>query len=1058
MLKRTNKRIISILVTACLILTCAPYATADEDLLDDEIHREEYSETESVSKPQEHKETERFADPEDSNPEDLDPGIIVPAADIYVTSYSQLANALVNSLYDRIIISNDFTFSGSLQVNRSVTIVGNSAKLTRTSGRHFIINSGNVALTFEGVILDGGGSGGGIDILNDNSNSLITLSGATFNNCYSQYGTTSIRGTMLTGGGALWVDSPYVDVKNCQFNGNSAMGYGGAIATNSGNNEWTNIIGCTFFNNRAFSGAYPMGRGGAIGANPVGDFTSTLNITTCEFYTNSVNNPTGATSGNVRGGAIFLGNFCTGNFTDCLFSGNSSPYDGGAIVTQQIESLPHTFNHCTFNNNTSQRGGVFFIGSNSQVSISNSTFESNTVSIDGGAAYVNTAKQDIGEPRLSISDSMMISNVAARNGGAIYIGGKYELLSCEYVGFRNNSSIQGILWDESSPYNAFSAVYAQQVKEHELYPYSMHEGSLQYTNAYNNDDINMLGIEDISISKRLFSINGDTAVDGATAKPGDYLVYNLTVSNTTSSAYTHNLIVIDEIDPHVEFYAATENPTQEGSLLIWNLSSVSANSTHTFSVIVRVKNSAVLIGQVVNRCMLTRSEEGTTTIEVEPVVTPVEGTPFVVETSKISDRKSYLENDKSTYTYVGDTVTYEIVVNNKNAIYDWQMVVLNESLPKGVLLDESKDITLEYGSQQLVPTTDYAYDEEARTLSIPLNTLYAQGSPSGPSHVTVRFSAIIGPEALSPLPLDSKSHNIRNEGTVVGDVYFAETTELVGDYIAKFDDGNRDAVFTIGVSYEGNGQTDGTPPIDSHYYRNGDTVTVADQATLEHDDKYFHGWSEDPLAQANDHSATIYAPDDSFIIGYDSVILYAVWADEPPGKLTSFAFFKVDGHAEKVLPGVQFALYYCDDLAHDEASHIDLGEPHTCWKLLSHHTSDQNGLVELTFDELKQWNYYLLEETQAIDGFLQAETTWVISLDSERGNKFEPVDASAYDFSFQGDKDIDKDGRDDYYLRNYPEPILLIEAGGYAKSLLLIIGGITILAAITLFGLKRRFG
>jgi len=77
---------------------------------------------------------------------------------------------------------------------------------------------------------------------------------------------------------------------------------------------------------------------------------------------------------------------------------------------------------------------------------------------------------------------------------------------------------------------------------------------------------------------------------------------------------------------------------------------------------------------------------------------------------------------------------------------------------------------------------------------------------------------------------------------------------------------------TYTVTYDGNGHTGGSVPIDSTVYKENDTVTVLDKGDLVKTGYTFAGWN----TQA-DGSGTDHAVGSTFIMGSSDVTLYAKW-------------------------------------------------------------------------------------------------------------------------------------------------------------------------------------
>jgi len=85
--------------------------------------------------------------------------------------------------------------------------------------------------------------------------------------------------------------------------------------------------------------------------------------------------------------------------------------------------------------------------------------------------------------------------------------------------------------------------------------------------------------------------------------------------------------------------------------------------------------------------------------------------------------------------------------------------------------------------------------------------------------------------------------------------------------------GSENAAPTHAVTYDGNGNTSGTPPIDSARYRGGNVVTaLANSGGLARTGFTFAGWNS-----RTDGLGTTYGPGQRFTIGPQAVTLYALW-------------------------------------------------------------------------------------------------------------------------------------------------------------------------------------
>ena len=75
------------------------------------------------------------------------------------------------------------------------------------------------------------------------------------------------------------------------------------------------------------------------------------------------------------------------------------------------------------------------------------------------------------------------------------------------------------------------------------------------------------------------------------------------------------------------------------------------------------------------------------------------------------------------------------------------------------------------------------------------------------------------------------------------------------------------------VVYDGNGNTDGTPPIDNQTYGLGTAVWLAGPGTLARTNYMFFAWND-----AADGSCTNHFPSTTVTVGTEDIKLYAQWA------------------------------------------------------------------------------------------------------------------------------------------------------------------------------------
>lgn len=191
-----------------------------------------------------------------------------------------------------------------------------------------------------------------------------------------------------------------------EYGSSGSSGYGGAVSISASSPK---IVNCTFQLNAATNGG---GAIGSINGSPV--------ITGCSFAHNYV-------TGSGMGGAVFIAGG-SAKIINCGFSTNTAPGGGGALAVAQDHT---TVSGCYFYNNSGPEGGAL-VGNLTSVSVTNTTFDSNSApspGTGGAVAFFN------GTPKLT--DCLLQQNGAV-DGGALYnVSASTVLKSCEVV---NNSA------------------------------------------------------------------------------------------------------------------------------------------------------------------------------------------------------------------------------------------------------------------------------------------------------------------------------------------------------------------------------------------------------------------------------------------------------------------------------------------------------------------------------------------------------------------------------------------------------------------------------------------
>ncbi|MBR6023704.1 MAG: Ig-like domain repeat protein, partial [Methanobrevibacter sp.] len=217
------------------------------------------------------------------------------------------------------------------------------------------------------------------------------------------------------GGAMVWRGSMGT-IENCNFTDNTAYYLGGAIHLR--NNDEVNFTNCNFTENNAGT------NGGAIYFNTG---ATRCTIDSCTFDNNVANRSAGAifwigTNGHILN-SNFTNNHALGGVSGAVVHNgtNTTGGSGGAIIWAGSNG---NVNDCIFISNTAaKRGGAIFLESTkesrcSDVTIKDSSFESNIADINGGAVA-----WDEGAENGLMENIAFINNTAKRNGGAIFWNG-----------------------------------------------------------------------------------------------------------------------------------------------------------------------------------------------------------------------------------------------------------------------------------------------------------------------------------------------------------------------------------------------------------------------------------------------------------------------------------------------------------------------------------------------------------------------------------------------------------------------------------------------------------
>lgn len=383
----------------------------------------------------------------------------------YVSTFTELKNALANENVKQIQLKNDIVMTSTITINRNNAIIidGNGKALNgqKKVGLFKIYST----VTMKNLILKGGKNGG-------LGGAIYLLKGGklTADNCQFINNTGTGSAVTSAAGGAIFAsEGSTLSVSNSKFTTNVATkGKGGAVVVFSNNAKFNK---CTFTSNKASNG-----EGGAIASYGKG-----LNVTSCTFKSNSATSSAKSYAGAItlmgqnpiiqsstftsnsaknHAGAILVGakvigtkiNKCTftsnkvtaedggamswaggkGSITNCKFTSNYAKQDGGCIDffnTNGKATPTITIKNCVFNKNKSSKSAAaLFLGVKVKYSISNCNFTSNSKPKYGGAVFFEGASA-------SFSNCNFKSNVASQNGGAVSAnsGGKMSFTKCTFT-------------------------------------------------------------------------------------------------------------------------------------------------------------------------------------------------------------------------------------------------------------------------------------------------------------------------------------------------------------------------------------------------------------------------------------------------------------------------------------------------------------------------------------------------------------------------------------------------------------------------------------------------
>ena len=203
-------------------------------------------------------------------------------------------------------------------------------------------------------------------------------------------------------GGGIYVNQTSggsFKVRNCVFEENYAVGYGGGLYVFNSNPI---IENSTFRNNKAFTG------GGLY------LWYSDAIIDNCQIENNVADNFPTTGSSSLTAGGIYIGSYSSPIISNNSINNNMAVHEGGAFVNDSNYEV--LFNNNIVSGNHSTDGGALFLGW--QTYCFNNLLFNNTASNYGGAVYM-----DYDPNRSQFINNTVVQNAAGSQGGGLYITG-----------------------------------------------------------------------------------------------------------------------------------------------------------------------------------------------------------------------------------------------------------------------------------------------------------------------------------------------------------------------------------------------------------------------------------------------------------------------------------------------------------------------------------------------------------------------------------------------------------------------------------------------------------
>ena len=137
-------------------------------------------------------------------------------------------------------------------------------------------------------------------------------------------------------------------------------------------------------------------------------------------------------------------------------------------------------------------------------------------------------------------------------------------------------------------------------------------------------------------------------------KPGQEITYEISYKNYKSTEA--NVVITDRLDPNVEVVSSAPKCSQSGQLLTWTIEKVPAGEEGTVTLKVKVLDSALDVGKVMNTANVKVGNDAD--FDTETITNPVTEGPHKKET------EPYEGDGELGWVKAGDQITYEISYKN----------------------------------------------------------------------------------------------------------------------------------------------------------------------------------------------------------------------------------------------------------------------------------------------------------------------------------------------------------------------------------------------------------